>query len=170
VAKCSCISVGAGVHTGINLPFPPLLLCSVLLSSAPMPSMLTRMEMRAARCTRRDEMNSGEDERLRGDAITLGVRTSVSCDCDCHVPTYLPYPDGKSSDARGALELLPSGLGRVHSLVHRRTGCIACDKQQACTLLLLLVLLEQEKKKWAPRSFYYYQHATFSQARLTHAA
>jgi hypothetical protein len=65
-------------------------------------------------------MNSGEDERLRGDAITLGVRTSVSCDCDCHVPTYLPYLDGKSSDGRGALELLPSGA-RAGSLARSQT-------------------------------------------------
>jgi hypothetical protein len=34
------------------------------------------------------------------------VRTSAPC--HCHVPAYL---DGKSSDARGALELLPSGPG-----------------------------------------------------------
>jgi hypothetical protein len=58
------------------------------------------------------------------------------------IAMYLPYLDGKSSDARGALELLPSEPGLVRSLVHRRTGCIACDKQQAYALLLL----EQEKK------------------------
>jgi hypothetical protein len=91
-------------------------------------------------------MNSGEDERLRGDgddAITLGVRMSVPC--DCHVPTY---PDGKSSGPR-ALELLPSGLGLVRSLLHIRTGCIACTAHaQAYGLplplpLLLLLLLKQ---------------------------
>jgi hypothetical protein len=74
-----------------------------LLCSAPMASMLTRMEMRAVRCTRHDEMNSGEDERLRGDdddAITLGVRTYL---CTMPLPcTYLPRRQVERCAARSS--------------------------------------------------------------------
>jgi hypothetical protein len=73
-------------------------------------------------------MNSGEDERLRGDgddAIALGVRTYL---CTKPLPcTYLPDLDGKSSDARGALELLPSGLGLVRSLARSFTDAQAAS-------------------------------------------